>query len=144
MLSQIDADNLVKTLKFIVKPTKVRFPQPGESTEIDIRSVDKKNKFLLDINRGRVKLVKCTYQNRYRKDIVLLRLDINGSPHTNPDGKTIPCPHLHIYREGFGDKWAVLLPDDFSDNMDIVTKLFEFMDYCKIDNATQLNIQGVI
>ena len=39
-----------------------------------------------------------------------MRLDIEGPPHRNPDGQEVPCPHLHIYREGYGDKWAVPAP----------------------------------
>ena len=30
-----------------------------------------------------------------------------GRQHRNPDDAEVPAPHLHIYREGYGDKWAV-------------------------------------
>jgi len=52
-----------------------------------------------------------TYQNRGRAVVVLLRLDLKGSPLRNPNDEVIPCPHLHIYREGFGDKWAYPLAE---------------------------------
>jgi hypothetical protein len=32
-----------------------------------------------------------------------MRLDLDGPPHRNPDDQEIPCPHLHIYRAGYGD-----------------------------------------
>jgi hypothetical protein len=35
-----------------------------------------------------------------------MRLDLDGPPHRNPDDEEIPWPHLHVYREGYGDKWA--------------------------------------
>ena len=38
--------------------------------------------------------------------MVLKRLDLNGAPHRNPHDQIIPCPHMHTYREGYGDKWA--------------------------------------
>ena len=31
---------------------------------------------------------------------------IYGSPHTNPDDQIIGGTHLHIYKEGFDDRWA--------------------------------------
>jgi len=62
-----------------------------------------------------------------------MRLDIGGAPHRNPDGEEIPCPHLHIYREGFGDKWAVLAPEAHYSNLDDLYRTLEdFMRHCNI------------
>jgi hypothetical protein len=36
--------------------------------------------------------------------VVLVRLDLGGAPHRNPFDEEIGVPHLHLYREGFGDK----------------------------------------
>jgi len=45
----------------------------------------------------------------------------------------MPCPHLHLYREGFGDKWAVPIPiDKFTDLNDHWKTLNEFMDFCAV------------
>jgi hypothetical protein len=63
---------------------------------------------------------KCTYQERYAVIEILLRLDIDGPPHQNPDGVDVPCPHLHVYREGYGAKWAMPLPADFTNPSDLV------------------------
>ena len=42
-------------------------------------------------------------------------------------------PHLHIYREGYGDKWAAPLPSrDFLRPDDSWQMLTEFMRYCNI------------
>ena len=98
----------------------------------------------MDVNRGRIRISKCTYQNRYRKDIILLRLDIDGPEHTNPDGEILGSPHLHIYREGYHDKWAFPLPSDFSDDMELFTKFFEFLVWCNIDNVDELSLEGEI
>ena len=85
---------------------------------------------MLDIARGNIKLKKCTFQNRARKTIVLLRLDWDGPNHQNPDGEWIVSPHIHIYREGFGDKWAYPLPpDSFTNVSDPQLLLDEFMCY---------------
>jgi len=147
MITQQEANYLICLSKIIKNPKKLKFPLPGEQKEINVLSIDGKEKFILDINRARIKLTKCTYKNRYRKDIVLLRLDIDGRPHLNPPelgGKTIDCPHLHIFKEGYGDKWAIQLPDFFTNDKDLIIKLFGFSDYCNINNAKEIQLQGVI
>ena len=64
---------------------------------------------------------------------MLLRLDLGGAPHRKPDGEEIPVPHLHVYREGYGDKWAVPVPVGCFGNLDDVWQaLRDFMEYCNI------------
>ena len=85
-------------------------------------------------------LAKNTYQNRARQIVVLLRLDISGTPHRNPNGEKVLSPHLHIYREGLGDKWACPVPSDrFEDLNDVNQTLRDFMKYCNV--ITLPNIQ---
>jgi hypothetical protein len=62
-----------------------------------------------------------------------MRLDLDGPPHTNPDGQEIPCPHLHVYREGFGTKWALPLPTDYLEPpADLLSLCGAFMADCRI------------
>lgn len=42
------------------------------------------------------------------------------------------CPHLHLYREGYGVRWAIPLPEPFRGIGDIMQLLDLFMDYCRI------------
>jgi hypothetical protein len=96
-------------------------------------SVDKREHFLLDVSRGRIDLLKGKYQKRGRHVIVLVRLDFGGAPHRNPDGQEIACPHLHLYRQGFGDKWAAAVPQErFPDTTDLWRLLQDFMRFCNI------------
>lgn len=76
--------------------------------------------------------LKGTYQNRVRQSIVLIRYDFGGSPHRNPDDEEIGSPHLHVYREGYGDKWAFPVPDSFADTTNLWQVLCDFMVYCHI------------
>ena len=109
------------------------FPGPGDGLVLPLTSVDRRENFLLDILRFQIKLTKATYQNRARVAITLYRLDIDGAPHRNPDGEEIPCPHLHIYREGFGDRWAIPAPiARFPDTSDLFATLDAFMHHCNI------------
>ena len=105
----------------------------GGRLKIELESDDKREEFFLDITRGRIKLEKVTYQNRARQTSILARLDYGGPPHTNPDDKPVGVPHLHVYREGYGDKWAYALPSEhFSGTADRHKLLQEFMRYCNI------------
>ena len=132
-LTQSEADDLLKMEKYCVDRTNYKFPYAGKKLMIPLQSRNGGEKFSLDIYRGRIVLNKVTYQNRARQVVVLARIDLNGSPHLNPDGKEIPCPHLHIYKEGYGDKWAIPIPtDDFSNPNDLWQTLEDFMRYCNI------------
>lgn len=96
-------------------------------------SGDRREQFLLDLRRGRIDLAKGTYQNRARQVVVLARLDFGGAPHQNPDGGEIASPHLHLYREGYGDKWALPAPGDrFVNLSDPWQMLEDFMRFCNI------------
>jgi len=133
ILTQADADVLIAMDKQRVDDENHLFPLSGGSLAIPLQSTDRREQFLLDITRGRIDLSKCSYQNRARQVVILVRLDLAGAPHRNPDGEEIPAPHLHLYKEGFGDKWAAPAPSDrFSEISDLWKTLEEFMAFCNI------------
>ncbi|WNY25948.1 DUF6978 family protein [Methanolapillus millepedarum] len=82
------------------------FPQNGKRFSIDLESLDGSEKFILDINRGNINSLKITYQTRWGNSIPLVRVDLNGPPHKNPDGVILNCPHVHIFKEKYRDQWA--------------------------------------
>jgi hypothetical protein len=133
-LTQEEADKLMATEKRAADDDKEwLFPSPGERLAIPLTSLDKRENFMLDVTRAQIKLTKATYQNRARAAIILLRLDLDGPPHTNPDGTEVFCPHLHIYREGYGDKWAIPAPSDrYTDTLDLFSTFEAFMKHCNI------------
>ena len=138
-LTQQEADSLLAMEKKRVDNQQHLFSGINSSLRIPLRSQDGREEFSLDIYRGKIELLKNTYQNRSRNTIVLARLDIGGSPHRNPDGQEMGCPHLHLYREGHGDKWAFAVPDNFTDSSDAWQSLQDFMNYCNI--TTKPDIQ---
>jgi hypothetical protein len=132
-LTQAEADALIAMEKHRANEERHDFPMGGVSLVLPLQSPDKREQFLLDLSRGRIDLAKVKMQNRGRQIVVLVRLDLAGSPHRNPDGEEVPCPHLHVYREGFGDKWAVPVPPDrFPDPSDLWATLQHFLAYCNI------------
>lgn len=146
MLTQSEVDALIDTQKKCTEKEVYNFPLHGGILTIPISSVDGRESFLININRGRIRLTKCTYQERYQEIIILVRLDIDGPPHPNPEvssvplpyllpynGQVIPCPHLHLYVEGFMDKWAIPAPSNkFPRTTDLVAILDNFFRYCNI------------
>jgi hypothetical protein len=138
-LTQEEADALMAMEKRRVDEQEWLFPSPGGSTAIPLTSVDKRENFMLDVTRAQIRLTKATYQNRARAAVILMRLDLDGPPHRNPDGEEIPCPHLHIYREGHADKWAIAAPVDRYPNPSDIFQTFEaFMQHCNITEPPQI------
>ena len=139
-LTQAEADALIAMEKHRVTDERTDFPMGGESKVLSLQSADKRERFLLDLNRGRINLQKVTMQTRGRQVIVLVRLDLAGAPHRNPDGEDIPAPHLHIYREGYGDKWAIPVPaDQFRTTDDVWTAFEDFLQFCNITQAPYID-----
>ncbi len=138
-LTQAEADALITMEKHRVNEELSSFPVNGEAIVLPLQSVDQREQFLLDLSRGRIDLRKVKMQSRGRQVVVLLRLDLGGAPHRNPDDEEIPAPHLHIYREGYGDKWAVPVPPDrFGNLADIWQTFSDFMGYCNITQPPRI------
>ena len=138
-ITQAEADALIAMEKHRADDNDCLFPEPGGRLAIALTSLDKRENFMLDITRAQIKLTKATYQNRARQAIVLMRLDLDGPPHRNPDDQEILCPHLHIYREGYGDKWAIPAPVDLYPNVQDLFSTFEaFMRHCNITDVPRI------
>jgi hypothetical protein len=142
MLTQTEADTLIVMPKQFVDETMVTLP-PGADQTRELWGDDKRELFLLDLWRGTMRLSKVRYQNRARKAIVLLRVEINGAPHTNPDGTRMDGNHIHIYQEGYEAKWAFPLDPQIFTNPEDMGALFEdFCQYCHVQNIPAF--QGVM
>jgi hypothetical protein len=70
-ITQAEADVLIAMEKQRTDDQDWTFPGPGGRVAIPLVSLDK--------------LTKATYQTRARQAIILLRLDLDGPPHRNPD-----------------------------------------------------------
>ncbi len=131
-ITQTEADALCLMEKHRKNDSHWNYPSLGGLLEIPLISVDKRENFILGVSKKGFDLQKCSYQNRAREVVTLYRLDF-GKPHRNPDGEEIPSPHIHIYKEGYGDKWAIPIPKDRFPNLNnLYESLFDFMRYCNI------------
>jgi hypothetical protein len=135
MLTQAEADNLIAMEKAFVNRVTITLP-PGTDATHELVSDDGREQFLLDVWRGTIRISKLKFQNRARKVIVLVRLDLGGAPHTNPDGQRLGGTHLHVYREGHEDRWAWPLdPTQFTNPADFRQALDDFCRFCNIQDV---------
>lgn len=139
ILAQEVADNLLFMDKIPEDSSNVyEYPDMGGKLMIPLISNNGRESFLLDINRKKISL-KVTYQTRGRQIFVLARLDFN-SPHRNPDGTEVGIPHLHLYKEGYGDKWAFPVPEGMLSNpISAWQNLIDFMQFCKVIQQPKIN-----
>lgn len=133
MLEQWEADHLLGMSK-IYSDTETVDLSPGTSIEYQLEDIDGIEYFLLDIRCSSRNIRKVCFQLRTRRTVVLARL-CTGVPHTNPDGQKVQVPHLHRYREGYEDKWAIQV-DSFDDRVGAL----EF--FCNKINLPMPDIQG--
>ena len=107
--TQSEADALMALVKrFVGPPPAVSIP-PGADDRYELAAVTGREKFIPDVQRGTLRLSRLTLNERVRASVVLVRLDVDGRPHTNPDGTSAGRSHPHVYREGFEERWAVPL-----------------------------------
>lgn len=138
-LIQEIADELLAMEKHRAVDQIYEFPATGGSLQIPPQSTDEKEHFILDISKSQINISKGKYQNRARNTVILARLDFGGAPHRNPDDQEIVCPHLHLYREGFGDKWAIPLPQEkYTNTNDRWQLLVDFMKFVNITEPPEI------
>ena len=128
LLSQCEADALLEMPKYRLDKKCWDFPTLGGQLEVPLRSESAREEFTLDIGQKRIALT-YKYQLRARQMIVLARLDF-GARHRNPDDEEVDVPHLHRYREGYGDRWAYPVPPGLlTDPSNAFQCLQDFMSY---------------
>lgn len=143
MLTQTEADQFIQMVKHFVRPpASIAIPLGADDT-YELVSLDDRESFLLDVWRGTLRLTKLKFQNRVRTAIVLVRLDVDGAPHTNPDGQRLLGTHLHLFKEGYDDRWAYPVdPSAFTLLSDPGATFQEFCAFCEIESPPP--VQGVI
>jgi hypothetical protein len=137
-LTQAEADSLFAMEKVRADTLQRRFPAPGEFVSAPLISRDKREQFLLDVNRRSLNISRVSFQSRARVTTILARLDLGGAPHGNPNDEEIGVPHIHLYCEGFVDKWAMEVPPGKFRNLeDRWETLLDFMRFCSVIEAPE-------
>jgi len=122
-LSQEEADRFRHMPKDFDSVGAIDLSNIGVGLVLPAMSHDQKERFLIDIWQAKIKLSKWRHQERVRKTIPLMRLEIDGSPHINrnvsqediervrteygwPFVPELEGSHIHVYIENYGDRWA--------------------------------------
>lgn len=133
-LSQDEAERLIALKKYAVDAAALKIPVSGNMS-VPLSSEDPAEKFNLDIEKGgRLVLTRYKLQTRGRISIPLVRLDFGECrSHRNPgDEESFIGPHLHYYKEGFLDRFAIPVPEEFGDIRDFWSVYDAFAKYCRI------------
>jgi len=99
-LTQAEADALIAMPKVRADATTYTYPVLVRGDHFAIDIADKPRKTPLGHQPQRIDLLKGTYAKPARHVIVLVRLDFRWLPASIPMEQEVPCPHLHVYREG--------------------------------------------
>ena len=148
-ISQEDIARLSAMEKFFISSERIGFSQNNQfQQEHSLVSKDKREKFILDIERGDKKRARLKFQNRAGKTIQLARIDIKGRAHRNPPNspyrpnERLADTHIHLYHEEFGTDIAYL-PQDVNGfciptKDDDISWLISFIKFCHIINAPEI------
>ncbi|MBN1275499.1 hypothetical protein JXA12_04385 [Candidatus Woesearchaeota archaeon] len=97
--------------------------------------------FALDIKQGKIELKMMRCGHRVHSVFTLLRLDVDDRVHINPGGVKVTGPHVHVYREGYNDRFAFPANQyGFKDLSDFGSVIEKFMELCNIAK-TSIKIQ---
>ncbi|MDO5845395.1 MAG: hypothetical protein Q4Q04_00580 [Methanocorpusculum sp.] len=137
--SQAEADRLIGIEKVRATDEIFVYPSAGKKLEIPLTSTDCRDEFILSVVPGKIEIITTRNQLRTKNNTVLLRLDTGTKPHKNPDGQVLQCPHMHVFKEGYGIRYAWPLDTAvFTNCDDPFQTLQNFMTYCNIQKKTHL------
>ena len=155
LINQSEIDILIDMPKTLIQYKKekmqklrvIPIPPTREKCLLEAIADNKKDFFLFDISNGGIRLSKKKFQKRHKPyPIPLIRIDIDGPPHDNPDGEKLSGTHIHIFQAGWDDKWAYpiekFLPEINPKSASFEDVLFAFLKFCNIKNINEIEVQA--
>ncbi|MCL7640971.1 hypothetical protein M8412_14565, partial [Staphylococcus aureus] len=96
-------------------------------------------KYLLTIKRGNIEKdrfsISIIFKDTYH---TLVRIDINGGTHDNPDGTIAPKSHIHIYNDKYDKKDRFAYEINLKDFPDIYNLYNVYMSFLEYNNIKDL------
>lgn len=93
-------------------------------------------KYIITIKRGNIEIdrfsISIIFQDTHH---TLVRLDVKGGTHNNPDGTTAPNTHIHIYNNSYDkkDRFAYEINlQEFPNIYEIYNAYMAFLDYTNV------------
>jgi len=134
-LSDTEVQRLIHLQKKFADEAEVLVPASGQYEHCsELVAIKDGDRFLLDVSRAAIRLTRCKTQTRYARNTILIRVEIDGPPHDNPDGTEVGPSHVHVYREGYDAKWAYPI-DEFPEFMgctSLIELVRKFSRYCGV------------
>ena len=135
------AQELIQVMKRLLRTGIYELPRVGAIDKLPLQSVQSpKDRFDVYINRkGKIDLRKYSLLLHFSEED-LLRIDVHGTNHHNPDGTVVSCPHIHMRIKDTGrwDSYAYDLPAIFGDEDDCAITLRDFLQYCNANNISEI------
>lgn len=145
-LTDTEVQRLIRLSKKFADTTEVTVPPSGAfEHSSELVAVEEREAFLLDVSRHAIRITRCKSQTRYARNIILLRVELDGPPHVNPDGTDVGPSHVHVYKEGYDDRWAYPLSNypEFLQCSTLVDLVRSFCRYCGVVSVIPYQ-EGVI
>ncbi len=140
-LTQSEAEALMAVRKIFEDTSPLMIDRPFREERKLISSANSSDTFYLNINETAIEFGKYFVNNRYfSTPLVRLCMD-KDAVHENPDGQKIQGCHIHIYREGYGDKFASELRLANITGTTTIQVIGQFLVFCNIDRI-QIQNQG--
>ena len=137
-LTQSEIADLLQMDKRLKQRT-IAFPGGGDKEQYKLYLNKISDTMTLHIIAGKKNKLKYTFAEVY-DNIPLLRVDLHGQVHWNPDGKSVPTPHIHIYQEEYEDKIAYPLPSQFAKTDDPIELFIDYLKYSHVINYNKIQI----
>lgn len=139
-IDEEEARALLDMQKISMSTGPIELPDLGGRVDMQFASADRREEFSISFNRSSISLEKRSHHLLGRKVIGLARLDLDGPGHRNPDGVEVGPRHLHVYRAGYGLKFAIDVPQHLFPNLeDSFLTLEDFFRYCNVVTPPTIN-----
>lgn len=122
ILTQAEADALLNLIKTVFRKDTFFWKSDERYDERVIADTDSSLEFVLSLKRNCFE-VRLNFRTK-KNNVILARVD-SQNQHHNPDGSIIRGPHLHLYKEGFGEKYAE--PISWYDHQSPINTLANFL-----------------
>ena len=134
MLSQSEAEGLIAVRKVFIERTPLTVNRPFNEQRQLRSDREPYETFYLNITQTAIEFGRYSTVTRFFQ-IPLIRACVNPDyVHPNPDGTEVKGSHIHIYKEGFLDRFAYPLSERGFTETAMVPFIRAFLTYCNIEN----------
>ncbi|MEX3425862.1 hypothetical protein QJ847_03905 [Staphylococcus hominis] len=141
-LSDLQVKKLIRELKYSKDQINLSKLKNPHNLKIDERqnviNFRLNLEYFVAIKRGKIEKDRFSISIIFKETYhTLVRVDVKGGKHTNPDGSIAPKTHIHIYNNKYDKKDRFAYPIDlnaYPGIYDIVNAYIQFLDCTNIED----------